>query len=74
MNTQVLGKVRLGYDELIEKRGSSRGWRGDNVARRRINQRVWDGSFSGVPFTSVPKGAGLDAVAEDDEVSGSVIW
>src|ERR1700687_151249 len=32
------------------------------------------GSFRGVPFTSVPNGAGLDEVAEDDEVSGSVIW
>ena len=32
------------------------------------------GSFKGSPFTSVPKGAGLEELAEDDEVSGSVIW
>jgi len=36
-DTQVLGKIRLGHHELVEKRGSSRGGRGNNIARRWID-------------------------------------
>src|SRR5690349_21691690 len=32
------------------------------------------GSFKGVPFTSVPNGAGFAGVADEVDWSGSVIW